>query len=202
MTESVIGAAVFTVTVGVRQGSPTSCLLFILYINDLIKLIKANCQDDGFLKWLHVLILMEDTVLLSTSWERMIHNLSLMKQFCNEYGMKVNESKARFFCDTYGTPEDTEALHVDGIVIERCTQYMYLGSPFTADGSVLTSVRAHADAKMSHVRKLIYFLTKNHYIPFRGVAFTHFQVSAHSLAVEVGRWNRTIYYIGGEEGCL
>ena len=37
VTESVIGTAVFTVTMGVRQGSPTSCLLFVLYVNDLIK---------------------------------------------------------------------------------------------------------------------------------------------------------------------
>lgn len=65
-----------------------------------------------------------------------------MKRFCNEYDMKVNESKTRFFV-IHGTPEDNEALHVDGLVVERCTQYMYLGSPFTADGSVSTSVRAH-----------------------------------------------------------
>ncbi len=99
VTESIIGTAMFVTTVGVRQGSPTSCLLFIIYVNDLIKLIKNNCINDGFLKLLHILILMDDTVLLSTSRERMIHKLSLMKKICCEYGMTVNESKPKFFCD-------------------------------------------------------------------------------------------------------
>lgn len=44
---------------------------------------------------------------------------------------------------------------------------VYLGSPFTADGSVSSSVRAHADAKMPHVIKFVSFLNKNNDIPFR-----------------------------------
>ncbi len=28
---------------------PTSCLLFIIYVNDLIKMVKENCEPDGFL---------------------------------------------------------------------------------------------------------------------------------------------------------
>ena len=65
----------------------------------MIKLIKENCENDGFVKWLHVLILMDDTVLLSTSREKMISKLSLLKRFCDEYGMKVNESKTKSFCN-------------------------------------------------------------------------------------------------------
>ncbi len=120
VTESVIDTAMFVATVGVHQGSPTSCLLFIIYINDLIKLIKDNCNDDGFLKWLHVLILTDDTVLLSTSRERMIHELSLMKKFCCDYGMKVNESKTKFFVIN-GTIEDKEVVRLDGLMVESCT---------------------------------------------------------------------------------
>ena len=42
VTQSIIGTAIITTAIGVRQGSPTSCLLFILYVNDLIKLIKET----------------------------------------------------------------------------------------------------------------------------------------------------------------
>ena len=67
VTQSVIGTAIITTVIGVRQGSPTSCLLFILYVNDLIKLLKDTCEPDSFLSWLHLLMLMDDTVLLATS---------------------------------------------------------------------------------------------------------------------------------------
>ena len=53
ITHFVIRSAVISTTVGVRQGSPTSCLLFIIFVNDLIRLIKQNCGVDGFLAWLH-----------------------------------------------------------------------------------------------------------------------------------------------------
>ncbi len=139
--------------------SPTSCLLFVIYVNDLIKLVKENCEDDGFLKWLHILILMDDTVLLSTSRGRMIRKLSLMKRFCEEYGMKVNASKTKFFV-IHGTSEDNESINIDGLVVERCSGCVYLGSPFTADGSVSASVRVHADFRMSHVMKCISFLKR------------------------------------------
>lgn len=81
VTENVIGTAMFVTIVGVLQDSPTSCLLFIIYMNGVDKLIKNNCIDDGFLKWLHLLFLMDDTVLLSTCRERMVHKLSLMSKF-------------------------------------------------------------------------------------------------------------------------
>ena len=29
-------------TLGVRQGSPTSCLLFIIFVNDLINMLKEG----------------------------------------------------------------------------------------------------------------------------------------------------------------
>lgn len=128
VTQSVVGTAVFAVAVGVRQGSPTSCLLFILYVNDLIKLIKENCRDDGFLTWLHLLMLMDDTVLLSTTRTRMKEKFSLMKQYCNEYKVKVNLAKTKFFVVS-GTAADRESIIVDDLVVHWCDMYIYTWDP-------------------------------------------------------------------------
>ena len=94
---------------GVRQGSPTSCLLFIIFVNDLITLVKDNCKEDGLLSWLHILVLMDDTVLLATTREGMLHKIGLMKSLCDNYGMKVNEAKTKFFV-VGGSEMDTEPL--------------------------------------------------------------------------------------------
>ena len=47
VTHSVIGTSLVTATVGVKQGSPTSVILFIIFNEDLIKLIKESCGVDG-----------------------------------------------------------------------------------------------------------------------------------------------------------
>lgn len=80
-----------------RQGSPTSCLLFIIFVNDLIALIKNGCGVDGFLVWLHTLVLMDDTVLLSTTRQGMQRKITLLNEYCKGYGMSVNNMKTKFF---------------------------------------------------------------------------------------------------------
>ena len=71
-TDSILTTTLITVTLGVRQGSPTSCLLFVIFVNDLVKLLKQGCDRDGVLSWLHILVLMDDTVILATTKENMI----------------------------------------------------------------------------------------------------------------------------------
>ena len=165
MTEAVIGGSIMTATLGVKQGAPTSGFLFIIYMDMLIRAIKERCMPDGFLEWLHTLILMDDTVLLSTSREGMLHKVMIMQSFCHEYGMVVNESKTRFFVIN-GTQGETDPLHVNGLTIAHCPSYVYLGSHFTSDGSVSSAIKLTANAKMPHLIKFISFIKKNNDVPF------------------------------------
>ena len=117
--QSVIVSALITATMGVRQGSPTSCLLFVLFVNDLIKMIKERCGIDGFLAWLHVLVFMDDTVILSTSRN------GLLKDFCDSHGMKINVSKTKFMVIN-GSAEDKQDLVVQEMCIKICSHYIYI----------------------------------------------------------------------------
>ena len=49
VTNCIVGTALVTASIGVHQGSPTSCLLFVLYVNDLIRMIKQNCGWAGYM---------------------------------------------------------------------------------------------------------------------------------------------------------
>ena len=164
-TQSIIGTALITATIGVRQGSPTSCFLFILYVNEMIRIIKENCMHDGFLTWLHVLVMMDDTVIMSTTRETMLHKVSLLQRFCQTYGMKINQSKTKFFVIN-GSAEDRQSLQVNDLTIDHCTKYVYLGSPFTSDGCTSSSIKEHANIKMCHVLKFVSFLKKNNDVPY------------------------------------
>ncbi len=95
VTLSVLGMTIIESKIGVRQGSPTSCLLFVLYINSMIHGIKSNCEPDGYLQWLH--LSMDDTVLLSTTRRGMQRKLAFLNEFCTNNGMVVNNAKTKFF---------------------------------------------------------------------------------------------------------
>ena len=164
-TNSVIGTSLFAATVGVRQGSPTSCILFILYVNDLIRMIKQNCPLDGFLAWMHIMVMMDDTVLLSTTKQGMEYKIGILYEFCNSHGMIVNDSKTKFMVIN-GTREDKEPMVFNSDVISYSNQYIYLGSPFTDDGSPSTAIKRHAVSKMCHTLKFISFINRNNDVPF------------------------------------
>ena len=96
-TKNVLRSAVIDTTLGVRQGAPTSCLLFVIYIDRMVKMLKDAIPVDSFLGNLHVLLLMDDTVIVATSREMCMKKFDIMMNYCNEYGMQLNEKKSKFF---------------------------------------------------------------------------------------------------------
>lgn len=52
------------------------------------------------------------------------------------------------------------------MIVNSCTSYLYLGSPFTCDGSVSSAVKMHAKNKLRQVLKYVNFLKKNNDVPF------------------------------------
>lgn len=79
--------------------------------------------------------------------------------------MIINETKTKFFVIN-GQAGDAEALRVGDLNFEACDKNIYLGSPFTADGSPLSAVKGNAMSKMPHVLKFVSFTRKNNDIPF------------------------------------
>lgn len=62
VTYSILGTALSATTIGVRPGSPASCSLFFIYVNNLIKAVKENCDSGSFF-----LVLIDGKVVL---WKR------------------------------------------------------------------------------------------------------------------------------------
>lgn len=62
----------------------------------MINLIKSGCGKDGFLQWLHLLVLMIDSVLLSTTRGGTQHKLALLSQFCADKSVLANNLKSDF----------------------------------------------------------------------------------------------------------
>ena len=164
-TKLILGTAIITATVGVRQGSPTSCFLFTLYVNELVHALKRKCDPDGYLSWLHCLLLMDDTVLLATSCQVAIQKAQVLIDYCNTSGMAINASKTKFQV-VNGDTDSRSDICIGDTRIQNCSSYIYLGAVFSQDGSIETATKIHCQGKEKHVLKFIAFITKNTDCPF------------------------------------
>ena len=79
--------------------------------------------------------------------------------------MIINENKTKLMVIN-GTILDRQPISCNNLSIKHCDKYIYLGSPFTADGSLATAIKAHAQEKMAHFNKFVSFLHKNNHLPF------------------------------------
>ncbi len=156
----IVGSDIINATVGVRQGSPSPSSLFTTYVDQLVRSLAGGCRPDGFICWLHCLLLMDDTVLPATYIEAAcnklqipINNLCIKASVCE----LTNKNKVHYTQWDKERPRET---------FGNWDQYVYLGSLFPQDGKGTTAVRLHQEAKQSHMYKFIAFLRKNVELPF------------------------------------
>ena len=93
-TVNILNSEYVKATIGVKQGGPMSCVLFVIYLNVLAVMIR-QLGNDSFLNDNHALMLMDDTVLLATTRDRMIEKFTVLMSFCKKYGMFTNEIKTQ-----------------------------------------------------------------------------------------------------------
>ncbi|MPC48433.1 hypothetical protein E2C01_042206 [Portunus trituberculatus] len=103
---------------------------------------------DRFLDWLHTLVLMDDTVLLTMSRRKILEKVEVVWSFFREYGMVIKEAKAKVFV-VHGKDGDAEPSCVDDITITPCLKYTYIEAPFTSDDSVSSALKVHEKMKIS-----------------------------------------------------
>jgi hypothetical protein len=136
-----------------------------MYVNGLIRMLKSKCEPDGFLGWLHSLMLMDDTVIMATSRERMEEKLGILNEFCDQSGMVINNDKTKFMVIN-GDNNDRKEIHFGNVAVHNCERYVYLGSCFTQDGKIVSALKEHAKAKSCHVLKFKAFVSRNVDVPF------------------------------------
>lgn len=153
-------------SLGVKQGAATSCLLFIIYVDRMIKMINACSTSDDFLGNLHTLLLMDDTVLLATNRKRLKTKFEIVQNFCNEYGMTINIKKTKFMVIN-GDLYDKNDIFSEGIHVQHTYDYIYLGSPITEDGNYASCLRIHVKEKIKHVLKFVSFINKHSNMPYK-----------------------------------
>ena len=156
-----IGNDSFPCSAGVKQGAATSCPLFTAFIEPTIEAVKSF-GNDGWLENVHIMLLMDDTVVVATSWERMSSKLDLLINSAEDIGMTINPQKSKFIA----VNSDNRTTYRNGNICMSSTDtYTYLGTPISAS-PISKQVRDHLQAKSAHVLKFFSFLNKNRDAPF------------------------------------
>jgi hypothetical protein len=164
-TNLILKNARISTNTGVLQGASSSGHLFVLYLDAMVRMMKNRYPADGFLGNLNMLLFMDDTVLLATSRNKLVDKFNVVLDYCDSYGMSINQSKTKFMVIN-GTDDDKNTIHCRSMDILYTDTYIYLGSPITDDGKSSTSITRQATSSAKHLNKLIAFLDKNKDIPF------------------------------------
>ena len=124
-TRNALGSEIFTSSSGVKQGAANSCSLFTFYINSTVRAIKSF-GDDGFLKNLHSLLFMDDTVVLATTRDAMQEKLTLLHRESEAIGMEIHPQKSKYM--VIGS-QDRRPFTLHDASIDYTGEYVYLGTP-------------------------------------------------------------------------
>ena len=110
-------------------------------------------------------MLMDDTALVATSKDMIIKKFKILKDFCDQTGMVINESKTKFMVIN-GSKCDKNSITIDGVNVTHTDTYVYLGSPFTEDGKISHVLNLHIESRTKQLNKFKLFCAKNSMMPF------------------------------------
>ena len=157
----VIGNTTFTTSQGVKQGGSSSCNSFTAYIDPTIDAVNTF-GPDNWLENLHILLLMDDTVVFASSREALYQKLQFLKKSADSIGMTLHPTKCQYM--TVNTNDDAP-ITIQDITIEKTDQYIYLGAALS-NNPIATQVKKHINNKSAHIRKFYSFLAKNNDSPY------------------------------------
>ena len=87
--------ASFSLSEGLRQGSVLSPLLFIIFVDELLKLLE-NSKKGACFNGVHtpVISYVDDLQLIATTWANLICLCLILLQYCLDFGLVINIGKS------------------------------------------------------------------------------------------------------------
>ena len=127
----------FDCTIGTRQGCILSPLLFSLYMNKLVEMLKCyDCQGmyvNEMAKNIMILLYADDVAKGACTVKKLQDMINVLEEFCKNWGLSVNVDKTKIMVFRKGgSIRNNEKWYMFGKLIEIVTMYKYLGILFTS----------------------------------------------------------------------
>ena len=90
----------------------------------MVRMIKESFAEEDFLRVLHILMFMDDTALVSTSKDGIIEKFKKCQEFCEDYGITINQIKTKFMVinKIRGVEISIESKN---IIVKYCSSYIH-----------------------------------------------------------------------------
>lgn len=141
--------------IGVKQGDPSSSLLFMMFVNDIIENINTNIDGIFTIDEIKLFLLLyaDDQVLFATSPLSVQSMLTDIENYCNTWGLKINTDKTKVLIFEKGRHTKYE-FYLYNEKLEIVTSFKYLGIYFFKDGNLARTQKCIAE----HASKAMYRL--------------------------------------------
>ena len=141
----------FQTYTGIRQGAPSSVLLFILFIDDMISFLKTNCIEEPLIGLLHCLLHADDTAVISTNRTLFKQKCNLMLQYMNENSLSLNMSKSSYLIINGKETDYKTDLPFDGGLLKYKMKVVYLGAIISDCGVIQDDLKSYINEKRPNI---------------------------------------------------
>ena len=117
---------------GVKQGDPSSSLLFTIFVNDILANINTNLEGIFTIEEIKVFLIAyaDDQVLFSTSPTSLQSMLNDIEVYCNTWGLKINVNKTKVLIFEKGGRSTKYDFYLYNEKLENVSSFKYLGVYF------------------------------------------------------------------------
>ena len=144
-------STMFRMLRGIRQGAPSSVLLFNVFIDGLFEYLEEQCEPDEILNNIHTLIHADDTIVISTNRAQFIEKCKQTKRFFDQNKLKLNKGKLWFTVINSNDSDDKTHIKIEGGVIKYSSCLEYLGVLISDSGSIDLDIKNFIETKQANV---------------------------------------------------
>ena len=151
---------------GIRQGAPSSVLLFLIFIDDLILYLKSKCSIELIIHDMHCLLHADDTAIISTERKKFIEKCNYMLLYFQDNKLGLNYDKSGYLIFNAKTNDLKINIQLNNGWLKYKKSMKYLGNFICDNGGINTAIELYLEEKRSNVTiKFANFCMKNIFAP-------------------------------------
>ena len=139
-------STLFSSTVGFKQSDPSSPLLFMLFVNDIVDSINTDLSNIFSINELKMFLFLyaDDKVVFAISPETLQSLLNDMENYCHAWGLKINTDKTKAMIFEKGRRTYFN-FYIYGHSTEVVESFKYLGVTFFKKGNWFRTQKMHCE---------------------------------------------------------